>query len=358
MGGKSLDEAFKAVQEDKIDTVIILENDLYRRADHKMIDAFLSNAGNVVVIDHILGPTALQADIVLPAGAFAESSGTYVNNEGRAQRFYQAFVPKGDIQESWKWIHDIIAAGREVPPQWQSLDDITEYLISVIPFFSPVKDIAPSADFTVQGLKIPRQPHRYSGRTAMQANENVHEPKPPEDRDSPLAFSMEGYEGQPPAPLISRFWRPGWNSVQSLNKFQQEVSGPLRGGDPGKRLIEPAITSQASFFTDVPEAFTPGDKEWLLAPLYQIFGSEELSILSPGIAELTPFSYLAMNPGDALRINVKNNDVVEVLERDTKYAFKVRVDTTVPAGIAGFSSGTALSANVGPKLLSRIIKAP
>jgi NADH-quinone oxidoreductase subunit G len=228
----------------------------------------------------------------------------------------------------------------------------------VIPFFGPVQDIAPSADFTIQGLKIPRQPHRYSGRTAMLANKNVHEPKPPEDRDSPLAFSMEGYEGQPPAPFISRFWWPGWNSVQALNKFQQEVGGPLRGGDPGKRLIEPGRTDHASFFNDVPEAFTPRDNEWLLAPLHQIFGSEELSILSPGIAERISYSYLAMNPGDAIRIEVQNDDLVAVLVRDTKYVFKVKVDPTVPVGIAGFSSGPALSQGSDSALLSRIIKAP
>jgi NADH-quinone oxidoreductase subunit G len=358
MSGKSLDEAFNAIPEGEIDTVIILENDLYRRADHKMIDAFLNNARNVIVIDHIFGPTALKADIVLPAGTFAESNGTLVNNEGRAQRFYQAFVPKDHIQESWKWIHAIIAAGGKVAAHWQSLDDITSDMISAIPFLSPVKDIAPSGDFTVKGLKIPRQPHRYSGRTAMLANENVHEPEPPEDHDSPLAFSMEGYEGQPPAPFISRFWWPGWNSVQALNKFQQEVGGPLRGGDPGKRLMEPGRTDHASFFNEVPAAFTPGDHEWLLAPLYQIFGSDELSILSPGVAERISCPYLAMNPGDALRINVQNNDDVEVLVRDTKYVFKVKVDPTVPVGIAGFSSGTALSTSFGSKLLSRIIKAP
>jgi len=358
MGGKSLDEAFKAVQEGKIDTVIILENDLYRRADNKTIDAFLSNARNVIAIDHILNPTALKADIVLSAGTFAESNGTLVNNEGRAQRFYQAFVPKEDIQESWKWIHAIMAAGSDAAPQWQSLDDITSDMISEIPFFNPVQDIAPSADFTVQGLNVPRQPHRYSGRTAMLANENVHEPKPPEDHDSPLAFSMEGYEGQPPAPFISRYWWPGWNSVQALNKFQQEVGGPLRGGDPGKRLIEPGRTGHASFFNDVPEAFTPGDNELLLAPLYQIFGSEELSILSPGIAERISYSYLAMNPGDALRINARNNDLVAVLVRDAKYVFKVKMDPTVPAGIGGFSSGLALLQGSESVVLSRIIKAP
>ena len=68
----------------------------------------------------------------------------------------------------------------------------------------------------------------------MLADVSVHEPKPPADPDTPLAFSMEGYQDQPPAPLISRYWSPGWNSVQALNKFQQEVGGPLKGGDPGK----------------------------------------------------------------------------------------------------------------------------
>src|SRR5262249_57333533 len=68
------------------------------------------------------------------------------------------------------------------------------------------------------GEKIPRQPHRYSGRTAMFANITVHEPKPPDDPDSPLSFSMEGYQGQPPSPLITRYWSPGWNSVQEIGR--------------------------------------------------------------------------------------------------------------------------------------------
>jgi NADH-quinone oxidoreductase subunit G len=108
----------------------------------------------------------------------------------------------------------------------------------------------------------------------------------------------------------------------------------------------------------MPEAFTPGDNEWLLAPLHQIFGSEELSILSPGIAELKSHSFLAMNPGDALRINAQNDDLVAVLVRDAKYVFKVKVDPTIPVGIAGFSSGSALSQGSDSVLLSRIIKAP
>ena len=42
MGGKNIDAAFKTMKEDQADTVIILENDLYRRADAKIVDEFLN----------------------------------------------------------------------------------------------------------------------------------------------------------------------------------------------------------------------------------------------------------------------------------------------------------------------------
>jgi NADH-quinone oxidoreductase subunit G len=135
---------------------------------------------------------------------------------------------------------------------------------------------------------------------------------------------MEGYQDEPPAPLIPRYWSPGWNSVQALNKFQQEVGGRLKGGDPGKRLIEPITlpsslpskegqqhplpksnissplagedkgeadkdvrgdSSTITFFQDIPEAFKPKDGEQIDIPFQNNFGSEELSGYSPSIVE-------------------------------------------------------------------------
>jgi NADH dehydrogenase/NADH:ubiquinone oxidoreductase subunit G len=64
----------------------------------------------LIAIDHFLHATTAQADVVLPAGTFAESDGTLVNNEGWAQRFFQVFVPRGDVQESWRWSWDVIVA--------------------------------------------------------------------------------------------------------------------------------------------------------------------------------------------------------------------------------------------------------
>ncbi len=89
----------------------------------------------------------------------------------------------------------------------------------------------------------------------MTANIDVHEPQPPDDPDAPLAFSMEGYPGDPPPALLGRYWAPGWNSVQAINKFQTEVCGPLRGGDLGRRLVEPEDGADAGYFDDYPPAF-------------------------------------------------------------------------------------------------------
>jgi NADH-quinone oxidoreductase subunit G len=340
MGGGSVEELFKAVEKKAADTIIVLENDLYRRADAPPVYALLSAARHVIVIDHLVNAMTHKAEVVLPAATFAEGDGTLVNNEGRAQRFYQVFATEGEIRESWRWLRDMmIAAGRERATAWRNLDDITAAMGREFPVFEPILEIAPPASFRVAGEKIPRQPHRYSGRTAMLANITVHEPKPPDDPDSPLAFSMEGYEGQPPSPLITRFWAPGWNSAQALNKFQSEVGGPLRGGDPGRRLIEPALPRKAAYFEEAPAPFRRRDGEWMVTPLYHIFGSEELSALSPRVAERAPQPYLALNPDDAGALRVNEGEDVELVLDGAVYRLPVRFHPALPRGVAGLPSG-------------------
>ena len=48
--------------------------------------------------------------MVLPAASFAETQGTLVNNEGRAQRFYSVFPPLNDRLSSWQWVIELAAA--------------------------------------------------------------------------------------------------------------------------------------------------------------------------------------------------------------------------------------------------------
>jgi NADH-quinone oxidoreductase subunit G len=199
--------------------------------------------------------------------------------------------------------------------------------------------VAPLGSFRATGGRIPRQSHRYSGRTAMHANLSVHEPKPAEDVDAPLAFSMEGHDGPPPPPLISRFWAPGWNSVQSLNKFQSEIGGPLRGGDPGRRLIEPQHAGPPTYFTDIPPRAEPRQGGWQFVALHHIFGSEELSLLSPGVAERVPQPYLAMHPEDAAGLGTGEGDPVTVTIGNVTFGLTVKLHPSLPRNVAGLPSG-------------------
>ncbi|MGH7844412.1 MAG: NADH-quinone oxidoreductase subunit NuoG [Candidatus Binatia bacterium] len=340
MHGNELAAAFQAVRDGKADTVIVLENDLYRRADAAVVDALFDAAKHVVVLDHLAHATADKAEVVLPAATFAESDGTLVSNEGRAQRFYRVLPAAGEIKESWRWLADMmVAAGRREARAWDNFDAIVDAVANGLPIFKPIAEIAPPAGFRIAGQKIARQPHRYSGRTSMSAKINVDEPKPPEDPDSPLAFSMEGYQGKPPSVLIPYYWAPGWNSVQSVNKFQTEVGGELRGGDPGKRLIEPSAAGKPNYFGVIPAPFSPGDGRWLLLPIHHIFGSEELSMQSHNITELAPKPYLALNPEDARRLRIKDGQEVEVRLCGVKRRLPFKPLPGLPRGVAGVPAG-------------------
>jgi len=143
----------------------------------------------------------------------------------------------------------------------------------------------------------------------------------------------------PPSSLIPRFWYPAWNSVQAVNKFQKEVGGSLRGGDPGERLIEPAREGEPLYFGKTPGAFEPRENELFIVPLYHIFGSEELSILSPGIAERAPGPYLAMNPEDAERLCGEEGRKVEVAISGVICRLPVVKKASLPRGTAGFPVG-------------------
>lgn len=353
---KPMEEAFAAVRDGDA-SVIILENDLYRRAPAADVDAFFRASKHLVVLDHLHNQTTRAAELILPAATFAEGAGTLVNNEGRAQRFFRGFVPETSIQESWLWLRGIfVSAARPEFAAWEDLDDLLRVLGTDFPELARVAEAAPPASFRMADEKIPREPHRYSGRTAMLANINVSEPKPPDDPESPLTFSMEGNPDQPPSALIPFAWSGGWNSYQAWNKFQEEIAGPLRGGNPGVRLFEPQ-TPSADYFSDIPQPFHPRVDEWLIVPLYHVFGSEELSIHSPGVRQLSPSPYFALNEQDAKRLGVADQSTVEFVIGAVAYHASVRIRPDLPLGVVGIPAGIDPFQGVALPTWSRIVSA-
>ena len=79
--------------------------------------ARLGRAEVLVVQAHGESPLAKLASLVLPAATVAESDGTFVNFEGRAQRFEQAWFPQGDVRPHWALAAGIgRALGKELLP--------------------------------------------------------------------------------------------------------------------------------------------------------------------------------------------------------------------------------------------------
>ncbi len=93
------------------------------------------------------------------------------------------------------------------------------------------------------------------------------------------------------------------------------------------------------FFQKVSEPFKPKAGEWLLVPLYHIFGSEELSVLSPGIAERMPKSYIALNPADAGKLKVNEREEITVTVNGKVQRLPVKLMAELTKGVAGVPSG-------------------
>ncbi len=107
-GGKDVAGILAGAAEGAIDTVILLGAD--------EIDTKGLEKTNVIYIGTHGDAGAHVADVILPAAAYTEKSGTYVNMEGRVQRTQRAVTPKGEAREDWAIIRALSGVvGKTLP---------------------------------------------------------------------------------------------------------------------------------------------------------------------------------------------------------------------------------------------------
>ncbi len=344
LGGQSVEELLAA----DFDVVIVAENQLTDAIDANKLTQLLADK-TVIALDHQLLDWHKDVDIVLPAASFAEADGTLVSAEGRAQRFFQVYDnnyyhPMSSIKEGWRWLHAVHSSleGRDV--DWTQLDDVINALVATHPKLAGIKAAAPNADYRITGLKIARQPRRYSGRTAMRAPISVHEPMQPKDWDTSLTFSMEGYSGkQTPSSMIPFAHAPGWNSPQAWNKYQDKVGGHLKNGDPGVRLFDMLERLPTRQYI-APEASSTTKTDIVqgqakLVPVYNIYASSMMASRSPIVAEQLPVAAWRISIDDAKDWDIATGDYLAIEINKQQITLPVQLVGYLAEGCIGYPAG-------------------
>lgn len=347
LGGQSVEE----VLADDFEAVVVLEHDL-ANLTASQFDALTDKT--IIALDHQRYDWHVKADFVLPAGSFAESDGTLVSSEGRAGRFFAVYdkkyyEPHSDIKDSWRWLHAInntltsIHTKTMTEPTWYHLDDVLDELVTDYPHLAPVKHVAPESDYRITGLKVAREPRRYSGRTVLRSPISIHEPMQPKDLDSALTFSMEGYVGDKTNPnLIPFAWSAGWNSPQAWNKLQDKVGGRLKGGDVGIRLFD-VLPKLETIFEKVAVSDTMASSIFegraVVVPVHNLFASASLVSRSPVVAsQIKPAAWI-INRDDAKRWLIKEGDKLTLGQHGVEITLPVDVVDYLADGCIGYPDG-------------------
>ncbi|WP_343189551.1 NADH-quinone oxidoreductase subunit NuoG [Buchnera aphidicola] len=344
IGGITFDKIFSNFNNKKIDFLIIMENDLYHYIEKLKLDLFFSRIKNIIVLDHQNTNTFKKATISFPVNNFFESSGTIINYEGRAQKFFQVYDPSFynkdiGILESWRWLNYIYRLLFGIKKKWKTLDDVIKNIISDIPIFKGIDKISPDSKYRFFGQKIARSPHRLSGRTVIRSHISEHEINVSQDQDSFFSFSMEGIQQSwRYSDYIPFNWFPGWNSSQSFNKYNKYKNKKLRNQYSGFLLFKKKKKKKYIYYSF--DNFKRYKKDILKVVLYyKLFGSEEISQKSLIIKQRIKNIFVKINFIDALKMNIKNDSFLYFDCLKESYCLKVSISSNLSQGNIGLPLG-------------------
>ncbi|MFC2967228.1 NADH-quinone oxidoreductase subunit NuoG [Acidimangrovimonas pyrenivorans] len=120
-------------------------------------------AGPVVIYQGSHGDRgAHRADIILPAAAYPEENGLFVNTEGRPQLAFRAGFPPGEAKENWAILRALSAELGATQP-WDSLAELRREMVAAHPLLSGIDEVAQN-DW--QPLEL-REPAKADFRNAV-----------------------------------------------------------------------------------------------------------------------------------------------------------------------------------------------
>jgi len=136
--GLTVVEMMNAATEGKVRGMYIMgENPMLSDPDLNHVRESLEALDFLVHQDIFLNETGQLADVVLPAGSFAERDGTFVNTERRVQRVRKAVEAPGDAREDWEILCEV-ATRMGYPMSYAGPSAIQDEIASVTPLYGGI----------------------------------------------------------------------------------------------------------------------------------------------------------------------------------------------------------------------------
>jgi formate dehydrogenase major subunit len=137
--GLTVPETFEAIHDGDVRGLYVMgENPALSEPDVAHAEAALEKTDFLVVQDLFMTETAERADVVLPAAAFAEKSGTFTNTERRVQRVGKALEPPGEARQDWAILQSLANRIDHDGRRWEYDDptEVFEELTDVTPIYA------------------------------------------------------------------------------------------------------------------------------------------------------------------------------------------------------------------------------
>ena len=332
------------------DTLIILETDLYRYMEAEQLEAALDAIDNIIVIDHMLTPTAKMADLILPSGSFAESQGCYLSSEGRLQHGFATLSGLNQRMMPWVWLAELT----DLP----NPAEIHRWLSRHFPVLAPIETFSDLAHIHRDSpFRIASQPQRASARTAIHAVNDVKEQMPISASGTPFVQSMEGVEGfrqsqvQMITVLPANAWSPKWNSDQGAHRCGNACNKSHSPWTLGITLFSQASPSSLSACSDAHQteqenglqtnasrketnssALTSASIR--LMPSANLYADFELASYSSSIQSMSPKPCLKIHPSLAASLNLIEGEEAQIQGEHSAAQLMCKFDKNMSPDIA------------------------
>ena len=286
--------------------------------DSGLAEAALRSGAFVVVSELFPTPTALSADVLLPAAAFAEKEGSFTNLERRIQKTNPVVSAPGGARADWHVLHDVSSRlGKS--RGWTSSRDVAAEIARSVPTHTgfgwdllgdPWAPVAGPADMPPElwhaaGESGP-SPLLQVSPMLVPGNGSANLPDRRLTTSWPLRWELRAVDA-----TRRRGWMWPYKSAAGPNPVARRSGGPARTGAPRR----------------------PAGSLMLLASR-AIYDNGAMVSRAPDLTVVTPGPFVELHPDEAAARNLAAGTMLKVTSQGGSVAAALRISTDTPPGAA------------------------